>query len=891
MKSYNTRFLIILTAVIAILLLFKNAIIKVLLTIGNIIDYQSLAYIIGYIIITILLLALSIKSCKKKYIPHKNITFFVGILFFIYLYLRFFEKDKIQFTQITPWLNHADIIILISIIFAINIYLIYKTIRNNSQEPSYFLQDNLFDAEELANERILTKLMSSLTNFKPEIAFTIGINAVWGYGKSSFLNKFKKDYTFRNPETIVFWYRVWKNKGENAIIENFFEELSNILKPYSGEINSEFKGYVDSILQLPSNELGKLIAMGRDAINGNETLEEYFIRINQSILKIDKQIIVLLDDLDRLEKDEILTTLKLIRTLSDFNNLIFIIGYDRKYLVETIEKPKDNYLDKVFNVEINLLPFDENLITQMLYKEIDKAFPQITKEIDVANLSQSFKNLFEKNSFFFPFNMDIGEMLDKIKPCSTYKLSYLDFLETFRDVKRFVNEFKFNVSFIENVSDVIQSEYILLKLLTYKYRYAQDLILNKLNIILSGGKIVWDKNEINTNKGLNHDIYIYDEYSKKIVQDLLRDKPNQDFEIINAVLCELFISRNFEFYEVNQTSISKIYYTDLYIRNNIASGNISITQIQKAFEKFKLHVLVKDIGDDPLKKEFTIQNELKYFVFKNSAKSIEQFQDVVLSLNLFMSEGIHRDDEKVLEILHDGLKQFYKGSRTAFIDLIKEVLEICNIGYLDKILSDININIKRKEQKEKYPSGILEYKNNFFTPKELEYLMLAKLNALIKQKYDVSTIINGYHLLVDKITASQNVVRPLVANKILRNEIETNFIIYYNSSLFKMISERADHSEGEFIGYQPNDFLVQVFSSEEAHNHLIKNLNDNVALEKYKVDGIKNLLSFLKSVGLKEKQEQDQVNRTIKIIEKYIAKNYKPLNSVEYDEIWNNNIF
>jgi hypothetical protein len=889
MKKYDTRFYTILFASIAFLLLFKNVIIDVLVGLGDYIDFSTPAFYIGYVVIGFMTIATSVIACNKKYIPNKSSTFFIVIIVVLYLYLRIFEADNIYFKPILSFILYTDLVIILAAIFAWNLYQINKKVEIVIPENLFFLQDTVFENSDLTNEKILQKLISTVHGFKPEVAFSIGINAIWGYGKSSFLNKFKSDYSRKNPEAIVFWYRVWKNKGVNSIIENFFEELNNSLKPYSGELDSEFKGYVDSILHLPSTELSKLINLGRDALNGKDTLEKYFQSINQAIAKIDRQIIVLLDDMDRLEQEEILNTLKLIRTLSDFNNLIFIVGYDRKYLVDTIEKKKENYLDKVFNVEINLLPFDENQITQMLFSKVDEIFPEKeSNDLDITGFNNGFKSLFNKSGKSYPVNINLDLFLGEA--CTDYELKFVDFLDSFRDIKRFINEFKFNASFLESENDIIHVEYILLKLLTYKYRFVQDLILNKMVYLFSRGKINWESGKISEGFGFSYDVWLYDDKTKEQVKSILtKSSYEQHFNVINATLCRLFGKSSLAFYEENQNSISKVYHTDLYIRNDIASGNITITQIRKAFEQAELHILVNNIHKDPSKKEFTIQNELKYFIFKNQVSSKGQFEDVVLSLNMFMSFGVNNDDDQVLEILLYGLEHFYLKKRKLFIEFIKEVLVKCDVGYLDEILSDINVNIKREEHREKNPASIINYENNFFTPEEIKYLQFAKLKAFIDKEYEVDDVIRAYHFMVEKIIDNK-VLRPFTANDIIKKEIINKFDLYYNTYLFIMISDRANHSDAEVMGYQPNDFLVQIFASKKAYKKLIANLNPAEAFAEFKRDGVKNLLSFLRSLQFNEPKEQFKIENTIKIIMKFISNDYKPLNRKEYDSIWNNDI-
>ena len=215
MKNYDTRFYIILFASIAILLFFKNVIIDVLAGLGDYIDFTTPAFYIGYLVIGFITIAISLIACNKKYIPNKNSTFFIVIIVVLYLYLRTFEAENIYFKPILSFILYADLIIILAVLFAWNLYRVNEKVSTVNPEDSFFLEDTVFENSDLTNEKILQKLISTVHGFKPEVAFSIGINAIWGYGKSSFLNKFKSDYTNKNPEAIVFWYRVWKNKGVN----------------------------------------------------------------------------------------------------------------------------------------------------------------------------------------------------------------------------------------------------------------------------------------------------------------------------------------------------------------------------------------------------------------------------------------------------------------------------------------------------------------------------------------------------------------------------------------------------------------------------------------------------------------------------------------------------
>ena len=286
----------------------------------------------------------------------------------------------------------------------------------------------------------------------------------------------------KNTEAVIFWFRVWKNKGSKAIIENFFNELAYNLSPYSSEITSDIKKYTDAILNVTPTELGKIIEAGKDIFREDETLENYYSDIRRAIQKIDRQVIILLDDLDRLEASEIIDTFRIIRALSDFSNVIFISGYDRKYLDDTLTKTKNKYLNKIFQFELNLLPYDERVVRQFILDGIRKKYVQ-NEDTETNNIFPSFYTLFQGRR---PSLITIDDVLgtNSMTTYNSVVLKWNTFLKTYRDCKRFLNEFTFSFSFLDR-KDVHLPEYILLRLLFFRYRELISTIFLEPENILS----------------------------------------------------------------------------------------------------------------------------------------------------------------------------------------------------------------------------------------------------------------------------------------------------------------------------------------------------------------------------------------------------------------------
>src|SRR5690606_26854395 len=105
----------------------------------------------------------------------------------------------------------------------------------------------------------------------------------------------------------------------------------------------------------------------------NSSNEEYNI-VNESIKRINKRIIIFIDDLDRLDGDEIISVLKIIRNTGNFKNLVYVSCYDKVYLLNALQRFSkrnlDIILDKFFDIEIPLSPIP----TAELFRFIEDQF-------------------------------------------------------------------------------------------------------------------------------------------------------------------------------------------------------------------------------------------------------------------------------------------------------------------------------------------------------------------------------------------------------------------------------------------------------------------------------------------------------------------------------------
>lgn len=200
--------------------------------------------------------------------------------------------------------------------------------------------------------------------------FAIGISGGWGSGKTTFLKELQAQLK-ENPSYMLIEYNPWNTGNKSDIVENFFKTFSSLV----GHRSSLYPH-----LQRYARALSDVGGINWEALTNifspEKTLDELKEQINQSVLKSKKRYVFFIDDLDRLDKEEIFEVLKLIRASANFKNTIFIVAYDPDYIENMLKELGVTepliYLQKIFNLELSLPSFERDTIPKLLSKELKK---------------------------------------------------------------------------------------------------------------------------------------------------------------------------------------------------------------------------------------------------------------------------------------------------------------------------------------------------------------------------------------------------------------------------------------------------------------------------------------------------------------------------------------
>lgn len=569
----------------------------------------------------------------KNYRISKKNNFIIFLITAIYLVMRNNQSDKLWFSTYSNKYNfyYTDIIVLLTLlailllirnIFSPNINFYdkvnnwFKNLeKNSSDSENYSLIQDIPQEETIQNDNevVIDEMILAINVLQPKNSFIIGVNSIWGLGKTSFLKRLEyklNNQVTDNPSPITFWFNAWQHQDEKSIINNFFNQLKKELSNYSGESISTVDNYLKEMLAIVDNKyLGFLKSVTDGFFSDGETIKDYYNDLNNIIESIDRKIIVFVDDIDRLNKNEILETLRVLRNIANFKNIIFICGFDREYVIKQ-SQIDNNFLDKIFNLEIYLSAQNQKSYVIILNELINNSsgYNENEKKLIIETINEIFLseegNIFSE--IFSKFDNKIISDNDKLEPIT---LIPSFFFESRRDVKKFYNELYINIKVLKKLADIELKDYLLLKLLLFKYKWLHKYFSSKTISFWLGNETV---------------LKFTDENLEKL--NLESSIGRLDQTVIFSVFKILFPS-----FETNDNSkrINQKRYFPIYFNNNIFNEAFSQMDLIEAVEKNEIEELIinKVNGKD---NELKFKDDIKDFILKpENIRNIVEFKQVI----------------------------------------------------------------------------------------------------------------------------------------------------------------------------------------------------------------------------------------------------------------------
>src|SRR5690606_24517678 len=234
----------------------------------------------------------------------------------------------------------------------------------------------------------------------------VGIHGPWGDGKTTVLNMLRADLEAMG-NTVVRSFNPWRLSDEDSMLRGFVFMLAEAIgESLSSRFERAKAGAGKWVkrcrwLTRPAGWFSKtagsiddvLAKFGEIALSGDTVgLDDLRSRIDSLLKDTDKRIVVLVDDIDRLDKHETHTLFRLVKACADFPNVCYVLAFDDVAVAKSLgerygagdEASGRAFLEKIIQLPLKLPMAMKEDLRALCFQQVDQAISaagiELTKE-------------------------------------------------------------------------------------------------------------------------------------------------------------------------------------------------------------------------------------------------------------------------------------------------------------------------------------------------------------------------------------------------------------------------------------------------------------------------------------------------------------------------------
>lgn len=550
----------------------------------------------------------------------------------------------------------------------------------NSDKPILSNGEDAFNRKEFAK-----RIADTIKQQNRSEGLVIGLYGAWGEGKTSVLNMFENE--FNKDEFIVIKFNPWRCNDIDSMLLEFYnqisKELNKSLNNWLGKVTSKITDYAPNGIGFFNIDIDFSNTINRLKEIDLESSKE---KINKFLLESKRKVVIIIDDIDRLDKNEIYTLFKVVKLSLDFKNTYFLLSFDDKMVATSLgekygnegEKAGYDYLEKIVQVPLRIPKVYEADLYIFLFEQI-------------LNLLRSYDVLEHEDE-----NIEI--LNDVIR------FNIMPKVKTPRSAIQFINVLSFSIPLVKG--EVNLNDFVIFEGLKLFYPEQYDFINKNRGLFTETSQSSFEYEVIIQDNIVEYERFISLEQENMTKSEMSALKRILEYLFPFLVKGEI---NNTEEWRMNKRICSKEYFSKYFIYG-VPSDDFSDTEFDKRINRLKENpseckTIVRDLIQDAktnifIRKVKSYENDLDF----DTRKAL--INGICINLDLFSNQ----ESDSVFDFITRSEK-----------DLIAFIL----VGLIKKVTT---------QSKNELIEIVMSNKNDFKFTTHLRSLLDSKTNEILKKE-------------------------------------------------------------------------------------------------------------------------------------------------------------
>lgn len=316
----------------------------------------------------------------------------------------------------------------------------------NVEKPISSRSEDFLDRKNFSDN-----ISKAILNYKDvnKSSLTIGLYGKWGSGKTSIVNMITEKLEGED-DVIIFKFEPWIFSDTQQLISSFFKEFAKVIKHKDnasealkiGEELETYATFFEPMSLIPEPTVSILSAISVKVFSSigkaskkwgqlkTKNLSATKASIENHLHKLDKKILIIVDDIDRLNNTEIRQVFQMIKVLGNFPNTIYLSSMDKAVVIDALSEVQkgdgSEYLEKIINVPFDVPSISKSDVEKFLFKKLN----EVVKDISDRDFDHTYWG-------------------------NIYHGGFKQFFKNIRDVIRYINVLRFNYSFLSSKVNAI----------------------------------------------------------------------------------------------------------------------------------------------------------------------------------------------------------------------------------------------------------------------------------------------------------------------------------------------------------------------------------------------------------------------------------------------------